>query len=238
MAAAKSATKPAENVTDVLTELESLGTEQTRKTYRKHGVGENQYGVLFSALEKLKKRIKTDHELALSLWDSGNHDARILATMIADPKQADSAMLDRWANDLENYVLTDALSTYAATSPIAREKAEQWIASDNEWIATAGWNILGSLTASDPALPDSYFEPYLAQIERELQSSQNRVRYAMNNVVIAIGVRSDALEAKAVAAAERIGTVHVDHGLTNCKTPDAIPYIQKTKAHRARKAAK
>lgn len=238
MAAAKPATKPAENVTDVLAELESLGTEQTRKTYRRHGVGENQYGVLFSALEKLRKRIKTDHELALRLWDSGNHDARVLATMIADPTQADSATLDRWAHDMTNYSIADAVAVYVSATSLAREKAEQWITSDNEWIATAGWNILGSLTASDPALPDAYFEPYLAQIERELHDSQNRVRYAMNNVVIAIGVRSDALEPKAIAAAERIGTVYVDHGLTNCKTPDAIPYIQKTKAHREAQRAK
>jgi len=238
MAAAKPATKPRENVHNVLAELESLGKEATRNTFRRHGVGDNQYGVLFSALEKIKKRIKTDHELAIQLWENGNHDGRMLAMMIADPKQADSATLDRWVQELDNYVVTDALSGYVSASPLAREKAEQWIKSDNEWIATAGWNILGSLTASDSSLPDAYFEPYLAQIERELHDSQNRVRYAMNNVVIAIGVRSDALEPKAIAAAERIGTVDVDHGQTNCKTPDAIPYIHKTKAYRAKKAAK
>ena len=223
---------------EIMTELESLGTEQTRKTLRRHGVGENQFGVLFSALGKLKKRIKTDHDLALELWETGNYDARLLATMIADPKKANSTMLDRWANDLANYSLADALSTYVETTPIAREKAEQWIKSDNEWIATAGWNVLGALTVTEPALPDAYFEPYLAQIERDLHGSKNRVRYAMNNVVIAIGVRSDALEPEAIATAERIGTVVVDHGLTNCKTPDAVPYIQKTKAYREKKAAK
>ena len=71
--------------TQVLQELEALGKEQTRKTYRRHGVGENQYGVSYADLGKLKKRLKTDHALALKLWASGNHDARILALMIADP---------------------------------------------------------------------------------------------------------------------------------------------------------
>ena len=221
---------------EILAELESLGSEQTRKTYRRHGIGENQFGVSYSALGKLRKRLKTDHALALDLWASGNHDARVLATMIADPKQATSELLDRWANDPDNYGLTDALSVYAASTPLARQKAEQWIDSDDEWIATLGWNILGSLAMQDTALPDSYFEPLLARIEHDLHSSKNRVRYAMNNVVIAIGIRSDALEAQAVAAAQRIGKVIVDHGDTNCKTPDAIPYIQKTKAHAASKA--
>jgi hypothetical protein len=88
----------------------------------------------------------------------------------------------------------------------------------------------------DATLPDSYFEPLLDRIAHDLHGSKNRVRYAMNNVVIAIGVRSDALEAQAVDAAQRIGKVIVDHGETNCKTPDAIPYIQKTRAHVASKA--
>ena len=83
------ATKTRATDTEILAELESLGSEQARKTYRRHGVGENQFGVSYSALGKLKKRIKTDHELALKLWESGNHDARILATMIADPQQAE-----------------------------------------------------------------------------------------------------------------------------------------------------
>lgn len=217
--------------TEILAELEALGSEQTRKTNRRHGVGENQFGVLHSAFGKLKKRIKTDHDLALKLWESGNYDARILAMMIADPQKADSDTLERWANDLENYALSAALSTYVSRTPLARQKAEQWIESDSEWSATMGWNILGALAASDPTLPDSYFEALLKRIERDLHSSQNWVRYAMNNALIAIGIRNEALEEKAFATAEHIGKVIVDHGETYCKTPDAIPYIQKAKEH-------
>lgn len=221
--------------TDLLQELEALGTEQNRKIYARHGVGENMYGVSYANLGALKKRLKTNHELALELWASGNHDARVLATMIADPEQADSQTLDAWARDLDNYVITDAFSTYAAATPFARDRAESWIQSDDEWIATAGWNLMGVLAGNDQSLPDSYFEPYLAIIERDLHASKNRVRHAMNGAVIAIGVRNDALEAESVAAAKRIGKVVVDHGKTDCKTPDAIAYIAKTRARRAQK---
>lgn len=222
---------------EILAELEALGTEQTRKTNRRHGIGENQFGVLYSAFEKLRKRIKTDHALALELWESGNYDARILGLMIADPQRADSATLDRWLNDCNNYALADAVSAYTAKTALAREKAEQWIESDDEWIATAGWNLIGSLT-HDPTLPDSYFLPHLARIARDLHGSKNRVRYAMNNAVIAIGVRSDTLEPQAVAAATQIGTVYVDHGQTNCKTPEAVSYIAKTRDYQRQKAEK
>ena len=222
----------------VLAELEALGTEQNRKIYARHGVKDPQFGVSYGSLGALQKRLKTDHDLALQLWASGNHDARILALMIADPQQTDRATLDSWASALDNYVLADALAGYVGTTPFARETAEQWIESDDEWIAGAGWHLLGGIAMKNTTLPDSYFEAYLARIERELHTSQNRVRHSMNTAVICIGVRNDALEAQAVAAAQRIGKVVVDHGKTDCKTPDAIAYIAKTQAHRAAQAAK
>ena len=224
--------------TEVLAQLEAFGTEQTRKTFRRHGVGENQYGVLYGDMGKLKKQIKIDNDLALKLWATGNHDARILALMIADPAKADPATLDKWAGDLTNYVIVDAFSTYVAQTPFAKAKAEQWIEADDEWTADAGWSLIGRLAASDKSLPDSYFTASLTRIARDLHGSKNRVRHAMNNAVINIGLRNDALEAQAIATATQIGKVVVDHGNTDCVTPAAIPYIAKTKAHRAEKAAK
>src|SRR6185369_7128981 len=94
----------------VLDQLKALGTEQARKTYRRHGVGEEVYGVSYADLKTLTKKIKINHDLAQTLWASGNHDARILATMIADPKKADSDLLESWVHALHNYVITDAVS--------------------------------------------------------------------------------------------------------------------------------
>ena len=216
----------------VLEELRALGTEQNRKVYRRHGVRGDLYGVGHGDLKKLHKRIKVDHELARQLWATGNHDARILAMLVADPARADSATLDAWAGDLRDYVVTDALSGSVARTPLARAKMEGWIESPDEWVGTAGWNLLGHLAGHDRALPDDYFLPYLARIERDIHAAKNRVRYAMNNALIAIGSRNAALEEQAVAAAGRIGTVVVDHGETGCKTPDAAASIKKTAARR------
>jgi 3-methyladenine DNA glycosylase AlkD len=214
----------------ILDQLEALGTEQARKTYRRHGVTGPSFGVSYADLGKLRKKIKVDHALAQQLWASSNHDARILATMIADPQAADNALLDSWASNLDNYVVSDAFSTFAAQTPLAREKADQWTPSDAEWVGATGWNILAHLALDDDSLPDAYFERYIDIIQRDIHGRKNRARYSMNNALIAIGGRNDALEAKAIAAAGVIGKVKVDHGETNCKTPDAIPYIAKMKA--------
>jgi 3-methyladenine DNA glycosylase AlkD len=218
----------------VLEELESCGTEQSRKIYRRHGVGENQFGVSYANLGKLRKRIKVDHGLALALWASENHDARVLATMIADPRQTDEATLERWARDLDCYPLTDAFSDLAAKSAAARTLAERWIGSDEEWVGRAGWLVLARLAGSARDLSDAYFEGLLDRIEREIHARKNYVRDAMNSTLIAIGIRNERLEGKALAAATRIGTVEVDHGQTSCTTQDAAGYIRKTVERRRR----
>ena len=223
---------------DVLAELEALGTEQNRKVYRRHGVGGAQFGVSYTNLRALAKRIGRDHALARSLWASGNHDARVLATLVAHPPLADEVLLDAWAADLDSYVLTDAFSDFAAQTGWAQRKRDAWIDSDGEWIEAAGWNLLARDALRDDGRPDDFFAPYLDRIERTIHDQKNRVRHAMNNALIAVGTRNDALAAQATATAERIGTVEVDHGATNCTTPDAAAYIAKTRARQRARAAK
>ena len=178
----------------VLRELESLGTAQNRKIYRRHGVGENLFGVSYANQNKLAKEIKRNHALARELWTSGNHDARILATMIADPSQTDALLLDSWVTDLDSYVVTDAFSGLVGKTALAYEKAEEWTRHEAEWPGRAGWHLVAHLAMKNPALTDAYFSALLAVIEGEIHDRKNRVRDAMNNALIAIGIRNDALE--------------------------------------------
>lgn len=220
-------------ITDVMHQLAELGSEQTRKTYKRHGVSGDQYGVSSANLKSLQKKLKINQELARSLWATGNHDARVLATMIADPKQMDDPTLEAWAQDLDNYVIADSFSGLVGRTPLARQKMEQWAYVESELTGQVGWNLLAHLAMNDPDLPDDYFKSYLAAIAREIHQRPNRVRYSMNNAVIAIGLRNRALQEEAIATAQQIGLVKVDHGETNCKTPDAVAYIHKAAARKA-----
>jgi 3-methyladenine DNA glycosylase AlkD len=82
---------------DAMSQLEAMGTEQNRKVYRRHGAGDNQFGVSVANLRKLAKQIKRDQPLAEQLWRSGNQDARCLATLVADAKSMSPSDLDRWS---------------------------------------------------------------------------------------------------------------------------------------------
>jgi 3-methyladenine DNA glycosylase AlkD len=225
------------NFDEVMQQLAMWGSEQTRKTYRRHGVRDEMFGVSYANLYALRKKIKIDHELAKALWASGNHDAKVLATMIADPTKFTAIELETWAKSLNDNAITDAFSKLAIQSPLAQKKFEKWCDSKSELLGQAGWMMLAQAVANQE-LPDSYFESYLETIERDIHRRKNRVRYAMNNALIAIGTRNDQLQKQALAVAKKIGKVEVDHGDTSCKTPDATAYILKATEYRKQKAAK
>jgi len=213
--------------TEVMAELKKLGTAQNVKVYKRHGAGENLFGVSFANLNKLQKKIKLDHKLALQLWESGNTDARTLATMIVDPKQITSAQADKWIENLNYYMLVDLLAGMISRTSFAKEKMEEWMMSPQEFVRQCGYSILGGLLKNGAGISDSDCKKYLRSIEKEIHSSPNRARHSMNGAVIGIGVFKPALTAEAFATAQKIGKVEVDHGETDCKTPDAIDYIQK-----------
>jgi 3-methyladenine DNA glycosylase AlkD len=222
----------------VMKELESLGTAQNRKIYARHGAGENMFGVSFANLGKLQKRIKVNHELAGQLWASGNDDAQMLATMIADPQALTDKQAEAWSKDLTHYGHSEMFGRLVAKSPLALKKAEKWHKAKGEWVASTGWRMIAQLAIDNQELPDEYFDPYLELIANGIHQQKNRVRYEMNGALIAIGLRNEKLKNKAIAVAKKIGKVKVDHGETGCKTPDAAEYIAKALAYRHKKTAK
>ena len=217
-----------------LASLEKAGTEQNRKTYRRHGAPEPLWGVSFGTLRGLAKKIKVDQDLAEQLWASGNTDARMLAALVADPARLDAATAARWIEEARYALVIDEIAGVIARSPLAMTCMAAWVGSDDEWLGRAGWAVMARL-ADQPDVPDASFTPYIAVIERRIGDAKNLVKEAMNRALIAIGCRSQELAKAAIAAARRIGPVEVDHGDTACKTPDAEKYIRKTRTYTAEK---
>ena len=106
------------NAQGILTELKKLGKPVTAAIYRRHGSGDNVFGVLTSDIAKLQKRIKTDHALAIELWKTGNAEARILALQIADPGKLSYSEADTFAGEAESDFVGCYLSSLLARSPL------------------------------------------------------------------------------------------------------------------------
>ena len=212
----------ATNAKDVLAALKKAGKPSTAAIYKRHGAGDNVFGTLTSEIEKLRKKIKSDHALALELWDSGFEEARVLACQIADPAELD---LEAWTG-FSRFIL-GYVAALVARRPDADATMKAWTASKDEQTRELGYTLLAVRLKNGDALDAA---PWLARIEREIDASPNNARHAMNNALIAIGVFLPKLRAKAVAAAKRIGKVEVDHGETGCETPDAVAYIARAAA--------
>ena len=184
-------------------------------------------------LKTIQKKIKKDHALALELYATGNSDAMYLAALISDPQAMTKADLKKWAKGAYWYMLSCYTVPWVASeSPFGRELALEWMDSDEETIATAGWSTYGCLVAVKPdaELDLAEMEKLLNRVKAEIGSAKNRVRYAMMHFVIAVGGYVAALTAKAKATAKAVGPVEVDMGDTSCQVPDAFAYITKIEA--------
>jgi 3-methyladenine DNA glycosylase AlkD len=213
---------------EVMAELERLGTEQTKKTFLRHGAKEPFFGVKIGDLKVIQKKVKKDHALALALYDTGNSDAMYLAALISDPKQMTKAQLQKWMKGAYWHMLASyTVPWVAAESRFGAELARAWIDSPKELTAIAGWFTWSSLVGITPDedLDLDELAELLDRVEARIHKAKNREKSAMNGFVIAAGGSVEPLLPKAKAVAKAIGTVEVDHGDTSCKTPNALDYL-------------
>ncbi|MGR3762869.1 DNA alkylation repair protein [Rossellomorea sp. NS-SX7] len=215
---------------EIMQRLEELGTEQTKRIYMNHGVKEPFFGVKIGDMKKLVKYVKKNHELALRLYDSGNHDAMYLAGLSVNPKLMSKETLKDWAGKAYWYMPAEyTVAGVAAESEYALELAREWIELDEEMMAVCGWSTYANVLSITPdeELDLDEIRGLLNRVRNSVHDERNRVRYVMNGFVISVGSYVPALHEEAMDIAESIGKVHVDVGNTACKVPLAATYIKK-----------
>jgi 3-methyladenine DNA glycosylase AlkD len=230
---------------EIVQELKPLGSESIKKVLLKHGIQEPLLGVKVEELKKIQKRIKKDYQLALDLYDTGIYDAMYLAGLIADDLKMTKKDLQHWVDKATcNALCGSTVAWVAAESLHGWDLALEWIESKKEIVAVTGWTTLSSLVGikDDTELDLAELKRLLLRVQKTLPKEQNRVRYAMNGFVIAVGTYVRPLSDIALQTARKIGEVSVDVGDTSCKVPYAPDYIEKVKKRDAigkkRKTAK
>ena len=218
---------------EILAKLKELGSESTANVLMKHGAKKPCYGVKVEDLKKIQKEVKTDHDLAIALFNSGVFDAMYLAGLVMDGSTMTKKELTSWAET--NY--GSSISSYtvpwvAAESDFGNELALAWIVSQKEFIAVSGWATLSSLVSVRPdgELDLPKLKNLLDRIVKDIDAAPNRVKQAMNNFIISVGCYVPPLTEHALKVADRVGKVKVDVGDTACKIPSATEYINKLKA--------
>jgi 3-methyladenine DNA glycosylase AlkD len=218
---------------EIVEELRALGAESIKKVLRNHGVREPFFGVKVGDMKKIEKRIRKDYQLALDLYETGNYDAMYLAGLVADDAKMTKKDLNRWVKMADGGSLATATVPWvAAGSKHAYEIALEWIESEEEYVAVAGWSTLSSLVAlkNDDELDQAGLKRLLQRVQKTIHQAPNQVRSAMNGFLIALGTYVQGLSDLAEQAATKVGEVTVDMGNTACKVPNALERIQKAQA--------
>lgn len=148
------------------------------------------------------------HEVAGRLWDSGVHEARILAAFLAVPALVTEAQADAWVADLDSWDVCDQLMGLIAATPFAYDKAVAWAGREEEFVRRAGFVLMCALAVHDKAAPDAALVAFLPVVEQGVGDDRPFVRKAVSWALRQIGKRSPGCHAAAVAAGERILAEH------------------------------
>ena len=166
---------------------------------------ENTYGVSIPNLRKIAKEIGKDHSLAQQLWDSGIHEARILASMIDEPNQVTEKQMDMWIKDFDSWDVCDqCCMNLLSKTTTAWEKAIEWTKREKEFEKRAGFALMACLAWYDKESPDEKFLVFLPVIKQESNDNRNYVKKAVNWALRNIGKRNLNLNKKAIETAKEI----------------------------------
>ena len=156
-------------------------------------------------LRAMAKRLGRDQALARGLWVSGVHEARLLATMVADPGRFPRRTADRWARSLDSWDVCDQFcGNLVDRTPYAYEAAATWAGRRQEFVKRAGFALMAELAVHDKQAPDDRFLAFIPLIERHAMDQRNFVRKAVNWALREIGKRNGRLHGAALEAADRI----------------------------------
>jgi 3-methyladenine DNA glycosylase AlkD len=196
----------AATVAALVDELSGLGSERDRAGMSRYGINvSNAFGVSIYELRRIAKRFGRDHDLALALWAAGWHETRLLACFVDDPAAVTEAQMEVWVADFDSWDLCDqATTSLFDLTPFAWSKAREWARRAPEWERRAGFALIAGLAVHDERAADDDFTALFPLIETAAFDERNFVKKAVNWALRNIGKRDRALNAAALACAQRI----------------------------------
>ncbi len=194
------------NYNDVINQLKSMSEPKNVEGMARYGINpKNNLGISIYKLRPLAKKIGKNHNLSLKLWNSGIHDARLLAVFVENPSQVTEKQMDSWAKDFDSWDVCDqACTSLFDLTPHAWKKVYEWANRDEEFVKRAAFSIIAGLAVHDKKAADIKFEELFIIIKREATDGRNYVKKAVNWALRNIGKRNLGLNKKAINTAKEI----------------------------------
>ena len=190
----------------LVAEMRSMADPRAAAGMARFGIAsKGTFGVSMPALRSMARRVGTDHLVALRLWGTGYHEAKILAALVDDPALVTEVQMERWAMDFDSWDVCDqCCGNLFDKTRFAYAKAGEWAQREEEFVKRAGYVLMAELAVHDKEAPDSEFLRFLPLIEEGSSDPRNFVKKAVNWALRQIGKRSLELNREALRAARRI----------------------------------
>jgi 3-methyladenine DNA glycosylase AlkD len=182
-------------------------------------------GISIPTLRKIARETGRNHSLALELWSTGIHEARILASMIAEPQLVSPQQMEDWVNDFDTWDVSDQVcGNLFDKTPHAYQKAIEWCHPEPEFVRRAGFVMMAELAVHDKQAPDEAFLPFFPLIQQYAIDERNFVKKAVNWALRQIGKRNSNLRVLAIERAETI--MQIDSKAARWIAKDALKELK------------
>jgi len=217
------------SVSTIIKELKTLSDPCKLEGMARFGINpKNTLGVSMPELYSIAKLYKRDHKLALELWDTGIHEAKILSAMIDDHKKVTESQMNSWVEDFDSWDVCDqVVMKLFDKTPYARQKAFEWALRDEEFVKRAGFVMMAAIAVHNKKADDKYFDEFFQYIINQSDDDRNFVKKAVNWALRQIGKRNHNLRLKAIDVANEIFDRNTKAG--NWIARDAIRELESNK---------
>jgi 3-methyladenine DNA glycosylase AlkD len=190
---------------EIINHLRQLANTDNVKGMARYGIkGGEMLGISMYTLRDIAKTIPKNHALALALWDSGIHEARILASLVEEPAKVTDAQLEKWVADFDSWDIVDQVSALIASTPFVIPKIHEWSAREEEFVRRTAFSLIAEVSFYHKKMSDADFEQFFPIIIEAATDERNFVKKAVNWALRNIGKRNKALNKRAVAVAREI----------------------------------
>jgi 3-methyladenine DNA glycosylase AlkD len=169
------------------------------------GIGsQNTLGISVYVLRKMAHDIKKDHALALRLWESGIHEARLLAGFVDEPAKVTDTQLEQWVSDFDSWDIVDQTAALISLTSYVIPKIYEWSKREEEFVKRTAFALIAELSFYSKKMTDDEFEQFFPLIKYAAIDERNYVKKAVNWALRNIGKRSLPLNQRAIEVAKEI----------------------------------
>ena len=226
------------DVKQAVDRLRSMGDPKAVEGMARFGIQSgNSFGVSVPKLRTLAREVGRDHQLALELWETGLHDARLLASIVDDPEKVTIGQMDKWVRDFDSWDVVDgSCGNLFDKTPFAVAKAREWCKREEEFVKRTGFVLMAELAVHDKQANDKLFLDFLALIIAGASDKRNFVKKAVNWALRQIGKRNLKLNRAAVSTALKIQRMEsgaakwiASDALRELKSPQVMKRLRENK---------